>query len=94
MSVPVHRFEPVTADVGATNVVAIVAALGVKVVWITSSTALWLCYGFSDGTALPSTAKFPIAAGTYWPVQIEADGKTASVCSQSGTASVSFLGEG
>jgi len=95
MSVNVKRYEPITrTDIGATNVVAIVAPTGVKIVWVSSATALWLCYGFPDDALLPTVARFPIAAGVTWPVQIEADGRLPSVASQAGTATVSFLGEG
>lgn len=91
MSVSARAYTPITrTDIGATNLVEIVPGTGVRTVWITSTVALWLCYGFADGIALPTDAKFYIPAGLAWPAEVI--GSSMAVASSSGTATVSFMG--
>jgi hypothetical protein len=91
MAVKVPEYAPITVDIGATNVTEILAGDDVRVVWVRGVGALWLTYGFPDGTALPTAARFPIAAGEAWPIEIGGAAHPA-VTSQTGTTAVSFLG--
>jgi len=92
MPVTIKKYTPITrTDIGATTVTEIVPGeAGLAAVWVSSTTALWLCYGFADGAALPTAARFLVPANVAWPVEFA--GGRPSVTSSSGTASVSFLG--